>query len=103
MTAKIPFSEAKALLTFAEVDAIERHFGRCYGLEPHTQGAMSVFQTLHGVMWAWSRRQCLAEDRPLTTWEEAGGWTERDADEFFAKEPVEVDDDDPDSDSGKGS
>lgn len=99
---KIPLSEANELLTLGEIDAIERHFGRAYGLPVGTDGGMTPMQTTKAVAWAFQRRADLAADRPLTNWKDIDAWQVKALDGFFAPEPIEVDPDDPETASGKG-
>lgn len=89
---KIPMSEAAELLTLGEIGVIEKHFGSHFGGDD-----MSPMSMMAGVIWAMERR------RPGVkfVWADVDKMTVKQAEAYFAPEPVEVDEDDPEGESGK--
>ena len=82
-------------LTVGEVRAIEKRYGS--GLDKLTGTEMTA-----GLVWAYERRRHLAgEIESRMEWPDVELWTMRQVNEYFAAEPDDVDDDDPESAEGK--
>lgn len=78
-------------LTVGEFGFIRKKFNKSFGdLDP--------FDTLAVVVWMHERRRT----NMSITWEDMQDWSLQRLQDYFEDEPVEADDDDPDSELGKG-
>jgi hypothetical protein len=87
---KIPMSEAAEMLTFGEIGTIEKHYGANFD-------DMSPFSTMAGTIWAMERRI----PGHKFAWPDIDKMTVKTAQDYFAPEPIELDPDNPETDSGK--
>lgn len=98
---KIPFSEAMDMINMAEISMIETHYRKLTGTVQHFGGQgdteMAPMATMAGTIWALEKRR-LGKGY---SWDDADRMTLKEANAYFAEEPVDVDEDDPDSESGK--
>jgi hypothetical protein len=98
---KIPFAEAMDLLTQGEIGLIERHYTDVVGRTQHFGGEgpseMSPMATMTGTIWAMEKRRL----GKAYDWKQAEAMTLGQCNAYFAKEPIDVDEEDPDSESGK--
>lgn len=98
---QIPLTEAMEMLTQGEIGLIERRYTQLHGQPQHFGGegdaALSPMATMTAVIWAMEKRhQGKAFD-----WEKADALTLKQCNAYFAPEPIDIDADDPDSESGK--
>lgn len=96
----VTLQEASELLTVGEVRVLEQHFGGSFGV-PVVDGGMRPSDMAAGLVYAYSRRGDLAANRTLTSWADVDKMTLRQLNGYFAPDPIEVDEDAPESDSGK--
>lgn len=90
---RLPLTEAMDVLTVAEVLTIERHFDR-------DLSKLSGTALTSAVAWAHERRRTLGQaDRP--DWAQINGWSMKRLNDYFAPEPVEIDEADPETTAGK--
>lgn len=100
---ELTLREASEALTLGETRKIEQHFGGGFGASPE-QGGLRSTDTVAGLIWALERRRDLAEGATkLTEWADLDGWTLREVNAYFADEPLEADDDAPETLEGKGA
>lgn len=90
-------TEAIEGLTVGEVRVIERHYGKSLD-----SGQLSGTDLTVAVIWSLERRRALTENRPRPDWRDFDSWTMKQVNGYFAPEPVEVDDDAPETPAGKG-
>lgn len=108
MTDKMTLEEARELCVSAERRAIEDHYGKPIGLS-FKDGGISPSDLITGLVWVWERRRALSQGQKLPTWREiegsndgtGNGWKVADIESYFDIDEGEVDEDDPESDSGK--
>lgn len=81
-TDKIPMSEAAELLTIGEIGWIEKHYGEHF--DPDKMSPMSM---MAGIIWAMQRRAPGAK----FAWADVDKMTVREAEDYFADEPAEID------------
>jgi hypothetical protein len=88
-------SEAMEVLTVGEVQGMERHYGRTLD-----SGNLSGTDLTAGVVWALERRTGSGKDK--FDWKDVESFTMKALNDYFLPEAVEVDEDSPESDEGKG-
>lgn len=97
----IPLSEAMDTLTQGEIGLIERRYTKLAGEPQHFGGEgdreLSPMATMTGVIWAMEKRRLGKE----FDWKDADAMTLGQCNAYFGKEPVDIDPEEPDSDSGK--
>lgn len=98
---KIPLSEAMEMLTQGEIGLIERRYTQLHGQPQHFGGegeaALSPMSTMTAVIWGMEKRRL----GKAFDWADADALTLKECNAYFAPEPVDFDEDDPDSESGK--
>lgn len=92
----LTMSEAAEMLTIGEIGLIEKRYGQHFGSDE-----MSAVSQMAGVIWAFERRRVLGAGGKFA-WADVDAMTMKDCNDYFAPEPVEADEADPDSESGKG-
>lgn len=104
---KIPMSEAADMLTLGEIGCIEKHFRKSFvstkddDFEGYDEGSLSALDQMSGVIWAMERRKPRPPESKPFSWADVEAFTMRQATDYFAPEPIELDDRDPETDSGK--
>lgn len=88
--------EATDLLTVGEIRWAGRHYGQPFEDLPG-------LETLVTVVLLHERRKAMQEGSALPDWAQMDEWTLRRLQDYFAPEPIEVDESDPESESGKGT
>lgn len=100
---KIPLSEAMEMLTQGEIGLIERRYTKLYGEPQHFGGEgdreLSPMATMTGVIWANEKRRL----GKAYDWEQADALTLKECNSYFAPEPIDIDPEEPTSESGKDS
>lgn len=96
MDEKLTLTEASEMLTIGEIRTIEKHYGR------HFDGDdLSGNDQLSAVIWAMERRKPREQGAPVFSWADVDLMTMKQATNYFAPEPVEADDTEPESEPGK--
>jgi hypothetical protein len=95
-TEKVPMSEASEMLTIGEIGWIEKHYGEHF--DPDKMSPMSM---MAGIIWAMERRKTVTKGAKKFDWADVNLMTMKEAEEYFAPEPIELDPDDPESESGE--
>jgi hypothetical protein len=95
---KLTLSEAMEMLTLGEIGLIERHYGRRFGAEGDAE--LAPFEMMGGVIWAFAKRAAIAAGQPYG-WADLDKVTMKEANAYFAPEPIEIDETEPESDAGK--
>lgn len=98
-------TEAIESLTVGEVRVIERHFGRSLD-----SGQLSGTDLTVAVIWALERRAWHVSDTPRQggpegrkpDWADFDHWSMKQVNAYFSPEAVEADEDNPETDQGKG-
>lgn len=97
MSVKMSLQEAAENLTVAEVRAIERHYGKSLD-----SGDISGTDLNVGLIWALERREALAANSGLPSWDSFDNWTMKELNSYFTPEEEEVIPSEPETESGKG-
>jgi len=96
MDEKLTLTEASEMLTIGEIRTIERHYGK------HFDGDdLSGNDQLSAVIWAMERRKPRPPESKPYSWADVDTMTMKEASNYFAPEPVEADESDPESEAGK--
>lgn len=93
---RIPMSEASEMLTNGEIGLIERRYGVHFDPDK-----MSPVSMMAGIIWAMERRKPVAKGVKRFDWADVDAMTMKQDEDYFAPEPIELDPDDPETDSGK--
>lgn len=97
MSVKISLKEAMEMLQVGEVRAIERYYGKTFD-----GGEISGTDLTVAVVWAHERRKAFGDSTlKMPDWIDFDTWTLRQLNGYFEADEVEIDPEDPDTDSGK--